>query len=63
MRATSYKQNVLSEAEKNDRSRRSLSAIDIGQVFDDDEVADFLENLDSENPIPIPRKVKSSPMR
>jgi hypothetical protein len=47
MRATSYKRLVLGEAEKNDRSRQSLFAIDSGQVFDDDEVADFLENLDS----------------
>ena len=63
MRATSYKRYALSEAEKNDRSRQSLSAIDDGLVFEDDEIADFLEKLDSESPLPIPRKVKLSPKR
>ena len=47
MRATSYKPYALSEAEKNERSRRSLAAIDDGQVFDDDELADYFEKLDS----------------
>ena len=63
MKATSYKRYTLSEAEKNERSRQSLSAIDNGQVFDDDEIAEFLEKLDSESPLPIPRKVKLSPKR
>ncbi len=47
MRATSDKRYALSEAEKNDRSRQSLSAIDDGLVFEDDEIADFFEKLDS----------------
>lgn len=47
MNATSYKRYALSEAEKNDRSLQSLSAIDDGLVFEDDEIADFFEKLDS----------------
>jgi len=63
MKAASHRHYGFNDAEKNDRSRQSLSAIDCGQVFDDDEIADFLKNLDSENPLPIPRKVNSSPKR
>jgi hypothetical protein len=63
MRATSNKPYVPDEAGKNERTRQSLAAIDSGQVFEDDEVADFLDSLDSENPLPMPRKVKSPPER
>jgi hypothetical protein len=63
MRATSNKPREPDASEKNQRTRQSLAAIDNGQVFEDDEVADFLDSLDTENPLPLPYKMKSPPER
>jgi len=63
MRATSNKPREPDESEKNQRTRQSLAAIDDGQVFEDGEVADFLDSLGTENPLPMPYKMKSPPER
>lgn len=42
------------EEQKNRLTMEAIEAADRGDVIDDDEVAAWIESLDSENPLPLP---------